>query len=138
MTRLWTLVALVACCAAASAQDAKPALPAPVLESLIKEPDYAKAWDLVFLAEGYPASEQELFFEQARLMARKLRFTKVSVKQKGWQVAHGSGSARSVGLLAYKQQVKLVNPRKKKSRLVELDLSKGKPVVVDIDKLATK
>ncbi|MCA9664600.1 MAG: PEGA domain-containing protein [Myxococcales bacterium] len=72
------------------------------------------------------------------VMARKLRFTKVSVKQKGWQVAHGSGSARSVGLLAYKQQVKLVNPRKKKSRLVELDLSKGKPVVVDIDKLATK
>ncbi|MCA8925962.1 MAG: hypothetical protein KDD82_29420 [Planctomycetes bacterium] len=78
MTRLWTLVALVACCAAASAQDAKPALPAPVLESLIKEPDYAKAWDLVFLAEGYPASEQELFFEQARLMARKLRFGNTS------------------------------------------------------------
>ena len=43
------------------------------LTSSLKDSDYARAWDMVFVSEGYRSDQEQLFLSDARRMARMLR-----------------------------------------------------------------
>jgi len=75
MKRSLVLALFVSCAALASAQAP---LPNPTVRSRVNEQDLSKAWDLVFLSEGYRVGEEELFFEHVEAMARKLRYGNTS------------------------------------------------------------